>query len=570
MSLYEQLSDALENDPPESAQEVLLNAAFLFEKAVLSSATQDPQDFARSMGWPPEVIDQETSEAGVHLLRDALTRFIHRWMEHPSAGLAVWALGKLHYPGLKPLFDEVLEHHLERDPNLLYQALIALQNLGIRLPGEEQGMSVYEVERNRVMARSYRLQPGESLEAFAQSTAPVESILRLLQELVRTPSRGGLDAYDSAITLVRHWLDGQGVSSEVLMDERGQPVALHARVGQGSPSFVLNAPLDTASYGDEARWTHPPASGLLQDGWLHGRGSGDSKSAVAIFCHIAAALHRRRLFGKGSVELLFDADEHTGRLGGMRAWLARRPEGVAGVFIGYPGDERIMIGSRGFWRARLRVHGEPGHSGAGRRKATNALSQAALLVRALEAAPLPQQMREDFPLPPKLTVTGVRGGGDFALVPDSAIVEVDLRLTPVFEAAAAEALVRDAVRKVDEARPGPRSTEIEVLPGWPAYVLSPESGLARALQRSVEEVRGTPIPLEIAGPSNTGNLLATQGIPATCGFGVRYRNIHAPDEAIDVSTLGPTYRAYLGALELLLDDTEVPLSSQAAADKGRP
>ena len=129
-----------------------------------------------------------------------------------------------------------------------------------------------------------------------------------------------------------------------------------------------------------------------------------------------------------SVELLFDADEHTGRLGGMRAWLARQPEGVAGVFIGYPGDERIMIGSRGFWRARLRVYGEPGHSGAGRKKAVNALSKAALLVRELEESSLPQGLREDFPLPPKLTVTGLRGGGDFALVPDVATVDVDVRL----------------------------------------------------------------------------------------------------------------------------------------------
>jgi len=552
MSLYDQLSEALEQEPPESSHEVLLNAAFLFEKAVLSATAQDPEDFARSMGWPPEVIDQEISEPGGRQLRDALIRFIRQWMGHAAVGMAVWALGKLRDPELKPLFEEVLEHHLERDPNALFQSLIALQNLGIRMPDEEQGLSVHEVERNRILARSYRLQQGTSAELPAQDTAPVESILRLLQELVRTPSRGGIDAYGPIITLIRHWLDGQGVSSEVLMDERGQPVGLHARVGQGSPCFVLNATLDTASYGDEASWTHPPASGLIQDGWLHGRGSGDSKSAVAIFCHIASALHRRRLSGKGSVELLFDADEHTGRLGGMRAWLARQPEGVAGVFIGYPGDERIMIGSRGFWRARLRVYGEAGHSGAGRKKAVNAVSKAALLVRELEESSLPQGLREDFPLPPKLTVTGLRGGGDFALVPDVATVEVDVRLTPVFEAAAAEALVREAVRQTDTARPGQRPTEVEVLPGWPAYVLSSESPLVRALQRAAEEVRGSPTPLELAGPSNTGNLLATHGIPATCGFGVRYRNLHAPNEAIDVSTLGPIYDVYLGALQLLL------------------
>jgi len=122
----------------------------------------------------------------------------------------------------------------------------------------------------------------------------------------------------------------------------------------------------------------------------------------------------------------------------------------------------------------------------------------------------------------------------------------------VFEAAAAEALVREAVRRTDVARPAQRPTEVEMLLGWPAYVLPSESQLVRALQHAADEVRGTPTPLEIAGPSNTGNLLATHGIPATCGFGVRYRNLHAPNEAIDVSTLGPTYRVYLGALELLL------------------
>jgi succinyl-diaminopimelate desuccinylase len=137
-------------------------------------------------------------------------------------------------------------------------------------------------------------------------------------------------------------------------------------------------------------------------------------------------------------------------------------------------------------------------------------------------------------------------------VPDVATVEVDVRLTPVFEATAAEAMVREAVRRMDMAQPGQRPTEVEVLPGWPAYVLSSESPLVRALQQAAEEVRGSPTPLEIAGPSNTGNLLATHGIPATCGFGVRYRNLHAPNEAIDISTLGPTYRVYWGALQLLL------------------
>jgi succinyl-diaminopimelate desuccinylase len=34
----------------------------------------------------------------------------------------------------------------------------------------------------------------------------------------------------------------------------------------------------------------PPASGEIADGWLHGRGSADSKAGAAIFTHVAARL----------------------------------------------------------------------------------------------------------------------------------------------------------------------------------------------------------------------------------------------------------------------------------------
>jgi acetylornithine deacetylase/succinyl-diaminopimelate desuccinylase-like protein len=36
--------------------------------------------------------------------------------------------------------------------------------------------------------------------------------------------------------------------------------------------------------------THPPTSGVIEEGWLGGRGSSDSTVAVAIFCHLATRL----------------------------------------------------------------------------------------------------------------------------------------------------------------------------------------------------------------------------------------------------------------------------------------
>ncbi|NLT55117.1 MAG: M20 family metallopeptidase [Actinomycetales bacterium] len=59
--------------------------------------------------------------------------------------------------------------------------------------------------------------------------------------------------------------------------------------------------------------------------------------------------------------------------------------------------------------------------------------------------------------PPKVTVTSINGGasGAFSVVPDRCEVEVDVRLTPDFDADAARALLRRTLAEVDKAAPLP-------------------------------------------------------------------------------------------------------------------
>jgi succinyl-diaminopimelate desuccinylase len=65
----------------------------------------------------------------------------------------------------------------------------------------------------------------------------------------------------------------------------------------------------------------------------------------------------------------------------------------------------------------------------------------------------------------------------------------------------------------------------------------------------------------VSGPSNIGNYLAAQGIPALSGFGVGYRNIHAVDESIDLDTVNPTYDTYYELIKSLLASKRTPLAS---------
>jgi succinyl-diaminopimelate desuccinylase len=97
------------------------------------------------------------------------------------------------------------------------------------------------------------------------------------------------------------------------------------------------------------------------------------------------------------------------------------------------------------------------------------------------------------------------------------------------------------------------ATDIESLPGWPAYRIPDTAEVYRALRDAASQVLGRAPRPKVAGPSGIGNYLSTIGIPTTSGFGVNYRNLHAADECVEIASVAPTYQAYLTALRLLME-----------------
>ncbi|WP_406738545.1 M20/M25/M40 family metallo-hydrolase [Streptomyces sp. NBC_00853] len=381
------------------------------------------------------------------------------------------------------------------------------------------------------------------------------SVVELAQKLIREPSRGGIDDYGPVLSILEAWLSQRSLPHRRLHDNNGQLVGLLVEIhgGRPGPWWALDACVDTASYGDQAAWSFPPSAGDVQDGWLRGRGSADSKLAASMFCHIAADLRDEAGAFAGGLAVLLDVDEHTGGFGGALAYLddpqATRPDGV---MIGYPGMDEVVVGGRGLWRATISVHAPAGHSGSSR-TLVGAISRAARLVTLLDATDLPGPADDNsgFPLAPKLTVTALHGGEGFSVLPDLCSLNVDVRLTPAFDAEAAETLVRKAAAQLDAELPGPLPTHIEPIATWPPFRLRHDEQPAAALMAAARRagIAATP---KTAGPSNIGNLLAMYGIPATAGFGVPYEGLHGLDERADLSELPRVYAIYQQAVRGLL------------------
>ena len=382
-------------------------------------------------------------------------------------------------------------------------------------------------------------------------------VVALAQRLIRIPSRSGIDPYGPVIEAVTSWLAEHGLAARRLQRGGESAVGLACDIpgAHPGPRYVLDACLDTAPYGDPSLWRHPPTSGVIEGGWLYGRGSSDSKAAVAIFVHIAARVLAQASDLHGTLTLLFDVDEHTGGFGGAKQYFATEssPEDVAGVMIGYPGTDELIVGSRGVQRAEVTVWGQAGHSGSSHPAGgTNAVEKAAHLVHALARHQAPAPIDPGLGLPPKLTVTAIHGGEGYTIVPDRCTISIDVRLTTQFGDAAASRLLREIVTGIDHEWPRTPQTEISLRQTWRAYKLGEDTPIRMALTSAASRHLPHPPQPKVSGPSNIGNYLAQLGIPATAGLGVRYEGLHGTDERIEIATVPLIQATYHEAVLTLL------------------
>jgi succinyl-diaminopimelate desuccinylase len=381
-----------------------------------------------------------------------------------------------------------------------------------------------------------------------------ESIVKLAAELVRIPSRAGIDRVGPVLVYLTNWLAERHLGFYPLCGPTGADVGfyLHLKADRPGPMLCLNACLDTAPFGDQDRWRHPPASGVIEDGRLYGRGAADSKIAVSIFSHLAIAFDNGERLPGGELAIVFDADEHTGAFQGIKSFLQIAPRRPDAFLIGYPGNDKLIVGSRGFLRAEITVSGLAAHSGSSSATGLNAIVKMAQLIESIQNQPLPPESEPDFSIGPKVTVTEVKGGEGFSLVPDLCLCKIDFRLTPNVDKHVAREWIQSVVNQLDLEHPGWKPTLIKWKESWPPYRVPNKHPLVEHFLGAAQEVFGGKIMPVVSGPSNIGNYLASQGIPALSGFGVSYSNLHGTDESIDLETVMPVCEVYRRAIERIL------------------
>jgi acetylornithine deacetylase/succinyl-diaminopimelate desuccinylase-like protein len=413
---------------------------------------------------------------------------------------------------------------------------------------------------------------------------PVE----LLQRLIRFDTSNPPGGERACIEWAQQLLEACGCAVRIVAQDRERPNLIARLRGDGrAPALLLQGHVDVVPA--TGKWSRPPFSGDLVDGYVWGRGALDMKGGVAMM--LAAFLQAAEADTRppGDVVLCLLSDEEAGGDYGARFVVENHPELFEGVryaigeFGGFTMDVAgrrfypMMVAEKQLCSLRATLRGPAGHGSLPVRG--GAMGRLGRLLAALDRRRLPvhitpaarsmiEAIAADAPpatriplralLRPRLTdtildrlgnrakvfdpllhntasATVVRGGHVHNVIPGEVSLDLDCRLLPGFGPedvtqelrTLAEVEMDVAILRYDPGPPAPDMTLFDTL-----------AGILRELDPT-----GRPVPLLMPAVTD-GRFFARLGIQ-TYGFlpmqlpeEMRFMElVHAEDERIPVDAV---------------------------------
>ena len=327
------------------------------------------------------------------------------------------------------------------------------------------------------------------------------------------------------------------------VDDAGRKVPLdhgrnvHLTVRPDAPvQLLLTGHMDTVFAID-----HPfQALTWLDGGVLNGPGVADMKGGIAVMLAALKAVEAGAGAANLGYEVIINSDEEVGSAGsaGLIA-AAARGKRAALTYEPSPLPDGTLAGARpGSGNFSFTVRGRSAHAGRNPEDGRNALLAAADLALRLDRA-----KRLGLSINP----ARIDGGGPNNVVPDLAILRVNLRPATPDDEAAARSLI-DATIAVVAAE---HDVAIDLHGGFsrPPKPMTPEAEALFKLVAQAGADLGQAIGWKATGGVCDGNNIAACGVPVVDTMGVRGGKIHSAEEYLIADSLPE--RAALSALAIL-------------------
>jgi len=396
-----------------------------------------------------------------------------------------------------------------------------------------------------------------------------EDLIKFLQGLVRIPSVNPPGDMTEAAAYIKDFLDRWGLDAEYIEPRKGV-ISVYSKVGSGPDYLMLNGHMDVVPEGDHDKWSVPPFSGEVIDGYLYGRGASDMKAGLAALIY-AYALYTS-LNDKISKPLSLAAvgdEEVGGREGSL--YIARemgiRPKYV---LLGEPSTLGYYnIGEKGIVWYRVKLSGEPVHASISPYAGRNAIVEATKVIERIY-----RLAERDFKVPDELVevainsgrkarelmgvdglekiffrlscnVGMIEGGVKTNVVAPNAKLEFDMRIPHGLTVEHVLEMVRESIADVE-------GVEIEKVAGEDPNYTRPDTELGRVIEESAYKVLGMrPEPSLVMGATD-GRHFRMYGSEAVVYGPGEWERIHGYDERVKIDDVRRAFRIYLLTIDGLV------------------
>ena len=364
---------------------------------------------------------------------------------------------------------------------------------------------------------------------------------RALCERLITYDTSTPEGIQTAAGFVKGWFEAREIDVKD-GTHNGVPV-MAATVGAGTgPVIVLHGHLDVVPARPEQ--FVPRCEGDR----LYGRGAYDMKGGLAaMMCAVRDLAEQDRV--RVHFACVCDEESDTPTQRGSDYLVEK---GYTGDFAitGEPTDLMIGVQAKGVLALRIQVHGKSAH-GSTPWEGDNAVLKAVDVFRAIERLPFTAESSELFPRP-SVSLGRIVGGDALNKVPDSCVIDVDIRYLPGQDPKTLLAQV--------EAIP---DTDVSIIFHRDPAVVSRRNPYVRMLAESVEE--GSSVDRISVGRDGASDAISflEAGVPAV-EFGPTGGGHHGPDEWVSIASLDRYRRALVTFVEMV-GDTVRPEGSLNAA-----
>ena len=328
-------------------------------------------------------------------------------------------------------------------------------------------------------------------------------------------------------------IDGAGQPYDI---EHGRN--LHLKVRPDAPvQLLFTGHMDTVFGVDHAfqalKWLDP---GKV----LNGPGVADMKGGIAVMLAALKAVEASPLAVRLGYEVLINSDEEVGSLGSA-ALIAEAARGKRAALTYEPSalPDGTLAGARpGSGNFSFTIRGRSAHAGRNPEEGRNALVAAADLALRLSAAIGPGL---------KVNAARIEGGSPNNVVPDLAVLRVNMRPDTLDDQERAQQLIDAAVAAI--ATEHDLKVDVHGHFARPPKPLTPETKALFGLVQKAGADLGQSIGWKSTGGVCDGNNIAACGVPVIDTMGVRGGSIHSMEEYLIVESLAE--RAALSALTIL-------------------